>query len=44
VSDPEAFTIKMAGLWFMHLRHSAATYLAEAEYEIPADQRGEDRT
>jgi hypothetical protein len=35
MDDPDAFTIKMTDLWFMHLRHTAVTRLAEAECEIP---------
>jgi integrase len=35
MDDPDAFRIKMTDLWFMHLRHTAVTRLAEAECEIP---------
>jgi len=29
--DPEAFTVRMADLWFMHLRHTAVVRRQEAE-------------
>jgi integrase len=35
MDDSAAFKIRAEDLWFMHLRHTAVTRLAEAECEIP---------
>lgn len=35
MDDPDAFLIAMEDLWFMHLRHTAVTRLAEVGCEIP---------
>lgn len=35
MEDPHAFTVKMTDLWFMHLRHTAITRLAEVDCDIP---------
>lgn len=35
LDDPLCFTVKMTDLWFMHLRHTAVTRLAEAGCEVP---------
>jgi hypothetical protein len=34
MEDPDAFTVRMTDLWFMHLRHTAVTRLEEAECDL----------